>query len=115
VKPGRGGLRVQRLFTASAAGAAERRLGSLQEASALKPTCPACVQGPSKVDGHPGLRVQALGPSHITFTCLNCDTVWSRNYVQDATYAWELLATPGTGIFIPGMAPRSLIRRRHGD
>ena len=84
----------------------------IQGASSVKPICPACAQGPSKVDGHPGLRVQALGPAQITFTCLHCDTVWSRNYVQSSAYAWEPLAAVGSGIFMPGVPPRSHMRVR---
>lgn len=100
----RGGRRTYRLFTASAAGSAARRRSIIQEATALKTICPACAQGPSRVDGHPGLRVHALGPSQITFTCVDCESVWSRNYVS-TVYAWELLATAGSGHFMPGVGP----------
>jgi hypothetical protein len=38
----------------------------------------------------------------MTFTCLDCDSVWSRN-VQGTTYTWKTLATAGSGAFVPGV------------
>ena len=81
----------------------------------MKTICPACAQGPSRVDGHPGLRVQTLGSSQITFTCLHCESVWTRNYVHSSAYAWEPLATAGSGVFMPGVAPQALMRRRDAE
>jgi hypothetical protein len=68
----------------------------------MKPTCPACAKGPSGIDGHPGLRVRTMGPAQMTFTCRDCDTVWSRS-MEGTTYAWTLLATAGSGAFVPGV------------
>jgi hypothetical protein len=112
VSANRGKHRIHRLFTASAGGSAAQRRDTLQEASSLKTICPACAQGPSRVDGHPGLRVQSLGASRITFTCRHCDSVWSRNYVHSTAYAWEQLATSGTGVFMPGVEAQAHLKRR---
>lgn len=67
----------------------------------MKPICPACAKGPSAIDGHAGLRVRTMGPSQMTFTCLNCDSVWTRN-VQGTTYVWNMVTNAGSGAFVPG-------------
>jgi hypothetical protein len=67
----------------------------------MKPICPACARGPSAIDGHDGLRVRTMGPSLMTFTCKDCDSVWSRT-VQGTTYSWKMITAAGSGALVPG-------------
>ena len=71
--------------------------------------CAACNGGPSGIEGHPALRVDAIGNKVMTFRCASCEAHWSRTARRTGQFAWTVLAartanSPWTGVLVPSSA-----------
>jgi len=72
----------------------------------MNANCEACARGPTKVDGHPELRVHSLGVAGMLFKCRRCELTWMRSYSPVGRYEWTRLAerigaTGCVGIVMP--------------
>lgn len=71
--------------------------------------CPACLSGPSAIDGHPDLLAQTIGYAHLSFKCRRCPSLWARASHADGNFSWTSIdertsRSPAMGIVVP---PRS--------
>jgi len=71
--------------------------------------CAACDDGPSGIEGHADLRVEAIGNRMMTFRCSSCDAHWSRIDRRGGLFAWNAqaartAASPWTGVLVPSSA-----------
>lgn len=71
--------------------------------------CAACSDGPSGIEGHPALRVDAIGNQVMTFRCGSCEAHWSRTARRGGQFVWTALAartadSPWMGVLVPTSA-----------
>jgi hypothetical protein len=71
--------------------------------------CPACKRGPSGIEGHAALRVDAIGGKALTFRCGSCKAHWSRTARDSGQFVWNALAernadSPWMGVLVPTSA-----------
>lgn len=71
--------------------------------------CAACNDGPSGIEGHAALRVDAIGSTVLTFRCGSCQAHWSRTASNDGLFGWTALAertadSPWMGVLVPTSA-----------
>jgi len=71
--------------------------------------CLACANGPSGIEGHGELLVQAVGYGQISFKCRLCEALWLRTFERGSGYVWlamtgRMARGPERGIAVP---PRS--------
>jgi hypothetical protein len=58
----------------------------------MKMLCPACLLGPSAIDGHADLMVLTLGEDRMCFRCQGCQSLWYRTFIGQDRYAWSRAA-----------------------
>lgn len=68
--------------------------------------CAACSGGPSGIEGHAALRVDAIGNNVLTFRCGSCEAHWSRTARRAGQFVWTALAartadSPWMGVLVP--------------
>lgn len=68
--------------------------------------CAACNGGPSGIEGHAALRVDAVGSKVLTFKCGSCEAHWSRTARHGGQFVWHALAertadSPWRGVLVP--------------
>jgi hypothetical protein len=71
--------------------------------------CAACNDGPSGIEGHAALRVDAIGNNVLTFRCASCEAHWSRTSRRSGQFVWTALAartagSPWMGVIVPPSA-----------
>lgn len=71
--------------------------------------CAACNDGPSGIEGHAALRVDAVGSQVLTFKCGSCEAHWSRSARRSGQFVWAALAartadSPWMGVLVPSSA-----------
>jgi hypothetical protein len=54
--------------------------------------CPACLLGPSAIDGHADLLVLTLGEGRMGFRCQGCQSLWYRTAARHGGFAWSRTA-----------------------
>jgi len=75
--------------------------------------CAACNDGPSGIEGHAALRVDAIGNNVLTFRCGSCGAHWSRTARGSGEFVWTALAartadSPWMGVLVPSSAKTAL-------
>ncbi len=58
----------------------------------MKMLCPACLLGPSAIDGHADLMAVTLGEDRMCFRCQACQSLWDRKPAGRGGYAWSRTA-----------------------
>ena len=71
--------------------------------------CAACNDGPSGIEGHAALRVDAIGNNVLTLRCSSCGAHWSRTARPGGEFVWTALAartaaSPWMGVLVPTSA-----------
>jgi hypothetical protein len=69
---------------------------------AAEKECAACRRGPTGVQGHQALFVEALSGTHLRFACADCGQRWSRPHAAPEGCEWRRIAQgPGAGLPLP--------------
>jgi hypothetical protein len=58
-----------------------------------RPLCESCSRKPQGIEGHESLVRDAAQSLYI---CGHCRAHWSRNYVGDGLFTWELFSHPAS-------------------
>jgi hypothetical protein len=71
--------------------------------------CDACSHGPSGIEGHQDLLVQAIGGYRIMLKCRRCDSLWSRAQPAQSRFEWTRITAQMARFATQGIAvpPRS--------
>lgn len=82
------------------------------QVNAEEDRCPACIAGPSGIDGHRGLRARSLGSGVLSFKCEDCQSFWARTSKRGGLFEWSsttqaaALAYRGEVLLPPCAVPR---------